>query len=382
MREALSRLRQHPEVRWAQIDHRVELRDTQIPNDPNFGEKWSLHNPAGPDIDAPEAWGFGTGGTDALGNPIVVAIVDNGLDIHHTDIKENLWTNPGEIAANGIDDDHNGLIDDVHGWDFISGGGEIATGRHGTHVSGIVGARGNNGLLVSGVNWNLGIMPIRAASARTSIVLAGYQYALNQKLLWLSTQGERGANVVATNSSFGIDMADCNSDEYPAWNDMYNELGKAGILSVAATANRSYNVDEVGDVPTTCSSPFIVAVTNTTHQDKLYDWAAWGAKSIDLGAPGTDIVSLLPGNRIGSMSGTSMATPQVTGAIAFLHSVASEAFAQYHMNQPAEAALQLKQILIDHSDPIPDLTNRSVSGGRLNLSKATEAAFILDPVSD
>ncbi|HBR86466.1 MAG TPA: peptidase, partial [Candidatus Marinimicrobia bacterium] len=148
---------------------------------------------------------------NALGDTIVVAVVDGGMMLTHTDLVPNLWTNYNEIPGNNIDDDNNGYIDDIHGWDAYSSDGSIPGDGHGTHVGGIIGAKGNNGSMVTGVNWDVKIMAIAGSSSNTSTVLEAYGYALDQRAMYDSTNGALGAFVVATNSSFGIDFADCNS---------------------------------------------------------------------------------------------------------------------------------------------------------------------------
>tara|TARA_Y100000817_G_scaffold107566_1_gene84201 strand:+ start:188 stop:1504 length:1317 start_codon:yes stop_codon:yes gene_type:complete len=358
-------------IKWVQEDHPVSERST-LPNDPNFAAQWSLNNDDDTDINAPEAWDYGVGGKDGNGSDIVLAIVDGGVDASHQSLSENMWTNTEEIADNGIDDDGNGYVDDVGGWNAYRNNSEVGGSRHGTHVAGIAAARGDDGLQVTGVNWDAKIMNIKGSSGTTSIVLRAYGYILKQKQIWLESGGERGANVVVTNSSFGVDYANCESGSYPAWNDIYNEMGEAGILSAAATINNSINVDERGDVPTGCSSPYIVAVTNTTVDGEKYNRAGYGFNSIDLGAPGTDVLSTLPGNSTGTLTGTSMATPHVAGAVGFLHSVAPRGFLELYETHPGEAALALKQILLETVTPQEDLREVTQSGGRLNLHAATE----------
>jgi subtilisin family serine protease len=150
-------------------------------------------------------------------------------------------------------------------------------------------------------------------------------------------------------------------------------MGKVGILSAAATANQAWDIDAVGDVPTSCASDYIVAVTNTTKDDKIYRQAGWGKTQVDLGAPGTDVYSTVPGNQSRNLTGTSMATPHVAGAVALLHAAASPAFTALHKSNPAKAALELKKIMLQTVDPLADLQGKTVSGGRLNLAKAAEA---------
>jgi subtilisin family serine protease len=369
---AVADLRRNPWVKHAQLDHRLTRRQT-FPDDPQFPSQWNLHNTGqtggafDADIDAPEAWDLSSGGVTPLGDTIVVAVVDGGCLITHPDLALNIWTNWGEIPDNGIDDDENGYIDDVHGWNAYDSNGNIPVDGHGTHVSGIVGARGNNGNQVTGVNWSVKIMPIGGSTSQTSVVLEAYGYALDQRILYDSTNGEKGAFIVATNSSFGIDYADCNSGNYPLWNELYTALGEAGILSAAATMNNSSNVDVTGDVPTSCDSDYLVTVTNTTQFDIRNSGAAYGPTTIDLGAPGTAILSTYLSNGTSVLTGTSMASPHVAGAVGFLHSVMSHGFAAFYKNQPGEGALLLKQLLLAGVDSLASLEGMTVSGGRLNL---------------
>ncbi|MEZ4873522.1 MAG: S8 family serine peptidase [Bdellovibrionales bacterium] len=366
----LKSLKADPQIKWAQEDHPVSMRST-LPNDPSFASQWSLDNDSDTDINAPEAWDFGSGGKDGNGSDIVIAIVDGGVDASHQSLALNMWVNDGEIEGNGVDDDGNGYVDDYAGWNAYNNNGNVYGSRHGTHVAGIAAARGDDGLQVTGVNWDAKIMNIQGSSGTTSTVLSAYGYVLKQKQIWLESAGERGANVVVTNSSFGVDYANCENGSYPAWNDIYNEMGAVGILSAAATINNGINVDVRGDVPTGCSSPYIIAVTNTTRQGVKFDRAGFGSKNIDLGAPGTGILSTLPNNMEGSLTGTSMATPHVAGAVGFLHSIAPGNFLDHYESNPGEAVLELKQVLLDSVTPQNDLRDITVSGGRLNLHAAT-----------
>jgi hypothetical protein len=210
-------------------------------------------------------------------------------------------------------------------------------------------------------------MAIAGSSGTTSTVLEAYGYALDQRALYDSTNGVLGAFVVATNSSFGIDNADCNSGSYALWNDMYDAMGEYGILSAAATMNNNSNVDNTGDVPTGCTSDYMIAVTNTTRNDVKNSGAAYGATMIDLGAPGTSILSTYTGGGTSNLSGTSMASPQVAGAVGFMHAAMSSGFANYFKNNRADAGVILKQIILEGTDPLASLDGITVSGGRLNI---------------
>lgn len=348
-----------------------EVKPRMNPNDPELGKQWAFEPGfSQKGIDATDDWSITTGGMNVLGQDIVVAVVDGGVDVSHKDLAANIWVNQGEIPGNGIDDDGNGYVDDINGWNAISNNNSIPKSSHGTHVAGTVGAVGNNGIGVTGVNWNVKIMAINGSTSNTAQVLRAYGYVLKQKKLWIETNGEKGANVVVTNSSFGIDGANCNSSRYKAWNDMYNEMGKYGILSAAATANRNWDIDRKGDVPTGCSSPYVIAVTNTTNRDKLNSGAGYGKTQIDIGAPGTSIHSTTPYDRTGSKTGTSMATPHIAGTVALMHAAASTNFAVKFDTDPAAAALDLKQLLLDTAKPISALKGKTVSGGRLDLGQA------------
>lgn len=373
----LRALKKVQNIVYAQKDDKVTKRG--LPNDAKFVQQWDLMDGLHFGIDATTAWDrFGTGGVDAAGNDIVVAVVDGGVDLKHPDLVPNLWVNKAEIPGNKIDDDNNGYIDDVNGWNAYIDSGDVEIDSHGTHVAGTIGAVGNNGLHGAGVNWNVKMMTVNGSTDKTSVILKAYGYVLKQKQLWLSSGGKLGANVVATNSSFGVDYADCKSGDYPVWNDIYNEMGKAGILHAIATANNAVDVDVEGDVPTGCDSEYIIAVTNTDNTGTLSEYAGVGKTMIDIAAPGTDIFSTLPNNRWGSLSGTSMSTPHVAGAVAYMHSAADKAFNDSYLKDPAAAALALKQIMLSTVTPIPALHDNTVSGGILNLNQAAAAISIYE----
>ena len=369
---AVKELRNNPWVEKVQLDHKVTPRQT-FPDDNQFSVQWDKHNTGqsggtpDADIDAPEAWDITTGGVNALGDTIVVAVIDGGMMLNHTDLAQNIWINHNEIPGNNIDDDNNGYVDDINGWDAYSSDGSVPSDGHGTHVAGIIGADGNNGSMVAGVNWDVKLMAIAGSSGNTSTVLEAYGYALDQRAIYDSTNGALGAFVVATNSSFGIDNADCSSGSYALWNDMYDAMGEYGILSAAATMNSNSNVDNTGDVPTGCASDYMVAVTNTTRNDTKNSGAAYGATTIDLGAPGTSVLSTYSSGGTQTLTGTSMAAPQVAGAVGFMHAAMSAGFSSYFKNNGAEGGVLIKQMILDGTDPLTSLAGITVSGGRLNI---------------
>jgi subtilisin family serine protease len=371
----LSEIRKHTGVAIAQSNHYITERSYSpliFPNDTRFSEQWALNNTGqtggtvDADIDAPEAWNIITGGYTATGDSIIVAVVDGGFYLTHPDLK--YWINYAEIPGNSIDDDSNGYVDDYYGWNAINNTGNITGNTHGSHVSGIAGALGNNNLGVCGVNWNVKIMAVQGSSTQEAVVVRAYGYVLKQRRIYDQTNGQRGAFVVSTNSSFGVNYG--QPANYPLWCAFYDSLGTKGILNACATANLNINVDIQGDIPTACPSEWMVSVTNTRHDDTKNPGAAYGQLTIDLGAPGTNILSTYTSGNYSLMTGTSMATPHVAGAIALMYAGASPQFIQAYKQNPGTISLIVKQRLLASVDTIPALQNITVSNGRLNIYKA------------
>ncbi len=365
--DKMRRLNANADVRVIQNNHtNITLREA-IPDDPFFGQQWA---PA--IMNLPQAWEeFTTGGVTAAGDTIVVAVIDGGADWTHEDL--NCWENAHEIPNNGIDDDGNGYIDDFHGWNAYNHNGYVGSNNHGTHVSGIIGAVGNNGKGVCGVNWNVKIMPIGGSSSNESIVVEAYSYVLEMRARYNETDGEEGAFIVATNSSFGVDYG--NPDDYPIWCSMYDEMGNVGILSCGAGPNMNVNVDVVGDVPSACPGNYLIGITNTTSDDVKYTGAGYGINNIDIGAPGTSIYSTLPNNNYGNMTGTSMATPQVSGTIALMYAALPEEMMIACKNDPANFCLSMRHHLLNGADHLPSLDGLVASGRRLNAYGAIESVL-------
>lgn len=366
----LQKIQQHPAVSLAQFNHLVYERET-IPNDPSFTALWALKNMGqmsgtpGADIEATFAWDITTSGYTPDGDTIVIAVIDGGIDLGHEDLQ--LWKNSHEIPNNGIDDDGNGYVDDYHGWNAYMNSGNMQQNDHGSHVAGIAAAIGNNARGVAGVAFNTHVMPIAGSGTNEAVVVKAYSYVFSQRKLYNETNGERGAFAVVTNSSFGIDGGDPLN--YPLWGAMYDSLGSVGILNVASTANRAWDVDVNGDIPTTMPNESLVAVTNTTNNDELYSSAGWGLLNIDLAAPGTNIYSTRQGGQYGYKTGTSMSSPHVSGAIALMYAAADEATISLYKTNPVLVSSRFKRYLIASVDTIPSLLGRTVSGGRLNLFK-------------
>ncbi len=368
--EILQKVNAHPNVKAVQFNHYVQERVLD-PNDPSYtnGTQWDMKNTGqnsgtnDADIDAPEAWELCTGGITSAGDTVVVAVVDGGFFIAHQDI--NFWKNYAEIPGNSIDDDGNGYVDDVNGWNAYNNNGTITSSQHGTHVSGTVAAKGNNNLGVVGMNWNAKVMAIQASSGTESVVVAGYAYAFKLRQMYNQSNGAAGAFVVSTNSSFGVDNGNPNS--YPIWCGMYDSLGAVGVLSAGATANANFNIDVTGDMPTACPNNHLITVTNTDRNDVKASSAGYGLTTIDLGAPGSTIYSTTPNNAYASLSGTSMATPHVAGAVALMISAACPLLLEDYKNYPDSIALVFKQFMLNHVDAITNLQNQTLSGGRLNV---------------
>lgn len=371
---ALATLRNCPILHTVQHNHLLKIRAT-IPNDPNFAQQTQHINTganggvANMDLDSDLAWDISTGGLSALGDTIVVAVIDDGINHLHPDLAANMYVNWAEIPNNGIDDDQNGYIDDRLGWNIRDQNDNIfqnGGGIHGTPVSGIIGAVGNNGIGVAGVNWKVKIMMIRKPGSITEAnVLAAYNYALTQRKLYNQTNGQKGAFVVATNASFGSDFG--RPQDAPLWCAMYDSLGKHGILSVGAAPNNDIDVDSQGDLPTTCPSEFLIAVTNLDQRGEKVANAGYGQRSIDIGAFGEGAFTTNLNSGYSAFGGTSAATPQVTGAIALAISSLCATDIHLYKSQPAAIAHKVKRAILENARFNVYLDGFVSSNGQLNL---------------
>jgi len=356
------------DVEMIDIDHKVTLRGE--PNDPSFNLQWGFDL-----IEAQKAWNVTTGGSTLNGKEIVIATIDDGFDINHEDLVDNIWINKDEIPDNNIDDDQNGYVDDYYGPALRSNNGNHPVKTHGTRVIGIIGAVGDNNTGVAGLNWNAKLMVLSDIQF-SSDVIEGYDYILEQRKLYNDTNGARGAFIVVSNSSIGIDNTFPSGAQ--TWCNLYDDLGNEGVLNVCATTNAEANVEEVGDIPSTCTSPYLIAVTNTDRSDNKVPGAGFGNVSIDLGAPGGDdvsdeqqkILSTTANNDYTTISGTSASSPHVAGAAALLYSAPCSELADMIDNDPAGSALLIKQLLLDNAEPNQSLEGITVSGGRLNVFNA------------
>jgi len=343
MQSALQNLRANSAVLYAEPNFIVTAALT--PNDPLFPDLYALNN-AGQtggtvdaDIDAVQAWDSQTGSN------IIVAVIDSGLDYNHEDIVGNVWTNTGEIPNNRIDDDNNGYIDDVRGWDFANNDNDpFDDNDHGTHVSGTIAAVGNNGIGVTGVNWTAQIMPLKFLNARGSGTTADAISAIEYAVM----MGAR----VSNNSWGGGGFSQVLFDAISAAQD-------AGHLFVAAAGNDGVDTDITPSYPASYDLDNIVSVAATDDDDSIASFSNFGINTVDLGAPGVAIVSTTPGNTYSSFNGTSMASPHVAGTAALVLA-----------ENPSLDVVALKAVLLDNTDTISSLLGITVTGGRLNAANS------------
>ncbi|MEG4845615.1 S8 family serine peptidase [Microcoleus sp. F10-C6] len=343
-------LAQDPRIEAVQLNYFKSIN--AIPNDTLFSALWGLNNTgtsggtADADIDAPQAWDIQTGSSN-----VVVAVIDSGVDYNHEDLAANIWNNSGEIAGNGIDDDGNGYRDDVRGYDFSNNDSNpMDDNGHGSHVAGTIGAVGNNNLGVAGVNHTVRIMPLKFLSASGTGSVANSARAIRYAT-------DKGADVINYSAGgYAPSGFDPLSDvEY----DAISDANDAGVLFIAAAGNESNNNDSNPVYPANFNLPNVISVAATDRNDLLASFSNFGSVTVDLGAPGVDILSSIPGNAYGLNSGTSMASPHVAGAAAVL-------LAQ----DPTLTVTQLKNTILSTVDPIPSLAGRTLTGGRLNLRNA------------
>jgi len=338
----------------ASFDPEIEVRPTAVSNDPRFASQWSLANVGqtggrvDADIDAPEAWQITTGS-----RTVVVAVIDSGIDFAHPDLAANIWTNPREIAGNGVDDDANGYVDDVRGWDFVDVDNTPQDGfGHGTHVSGIIGAVGNNGVGISGIAWQLSILPLRFQSNSGM----GYTGAAISALNYATKLRRAGVPIVASNNSWGGGTTYSSTLQAAI-----KAHGDAGITFVVASGNSGADSDAVPRYPAGYAGDNVIAVAATDASDNLASLSNYGQTSVDLAAPGIGILSTLPGGGYGGMSGTSMAAPHVTGAVALLAA-----------RKPGITPAEVRAAIFGSVDPLASLAGKVATGGRLNVRAALE----------
>jgi subtilisin family serine protease len=356
-REALiAAYRKRTDVAYAEPNYIVTK--STIPNDPDFGQLWGLRNTGqsggtpGADIAVTNVWAtHGTGSTN-----IMVAVIDTGIDYTHQDLTANIWINPGEIAGNTIDDDGNGIVDDIYGARWIDGTGLPTSGdpmdgnNHGTHVSGTIGGHGNNGVGVAGVNWRVRLMALKflddTGSGFTADAIAAIEYAI-----------DKGAHL--SNNSWG------GGGYSQALKDAIDAAGAANQLFIAAAGNSASDNDASPSYPASYSSSNIIAVASSDRNDARSSFSSYGRTSVDIAAPGSAIYSSVPGDNYDTFNGTSMATPHVAGAAALLWSL-----------HPAASHETVKKWMLQGAQPVPAWQGSILSGGRLHVSESARLAAL------
>ncbi len=349
--DALEIYNAREDILYAEPDYQVKTMAT-FPNDTRFSELWGMHNTGqlggtvDADIDAPEVWDIRTNADN-----IIVAVIDTGVDYTHEDLQQNMWVNEAELNGTpGVDDDGNGYIDDIHGYDFAYYDADPYDGHfHGTHCAGTIGAVGNNGKGVVGVCWNVKIMAVKflddGGYGSTEGAVLAVQYATRM-----------GAKIMS--NSWG------GGGYSQSLKDAIDEAAEAGILFIAAAGNSGSNNDLNPHYPSSYTSENIISVMATDRNDVRSIWvypysSCYGATSVDIAAPGSDILSCVPGNQYGYLGGTSMATPHVSGACALVWSM-----------NPGMSYVQVKNTILDSADRLDSLQGLCVTEARLNIFKA------------
>ncbi|HET6372607.1 MAG TPA: choice-of-anchor D domain-containing protein [Candidatus Polarisedimenticolia bacterium] len=351
--QAIARLRNHPFVQYVEPNYTQQA--LAVPTDPRYPESWSLHNTGqtggtpGADIHAEQAWSLVIGSRSVL-----VAVVDSGIDYNHPDLAAHIYSNPREIPGNFIDDDHNGFVDDVRGWDFRNADNNpLDDAGHGTQVAGIIGATANNGIGGAGINWEVTLLPLKFLGANglgsTSQAVTAIDYATR-------------AHADIINASWG------GSSFSQALFEAISGASDAGVLFVAAAGNTTANTDIDPHYPAGFDILGLVSVAATDHKDNLAAFSNFGPSTVDLGAPGLSVLTTLLGGDYGPADGTSMAAPHVAGVAALVRALA-----------PEIGVAALKQRLLDSTDAVPALAGVTVSGGRLNAFKAVADRETIPP---
>lgn len=362
-----------PEVKVIGQNFQLQPRE-KIPNDPLFTSQWDMEI-----INAPAVWETTTGGVTTLGDTIVVAMMESG-DWRHDDLIDNVWINRNEINNDGIDNDGNGFIDDYFGWNVVDSTDQLGTdfNNHGIRVGGIIGATGDNEMGLAGVNWNVKIMWVQN-NLFVNKIIEGYEYVYKNRKLYNETNGEKGAFVVTTNGSFGIDGDSPDYPDglqlednplFPLWCEIHEMLGEVGVLNVGSTNNKSLNVDEVGDMPSICNTEHLIIVAESDKQDELS--SGYGKVNVDLTAPGDGSPSTGGNNTYATIGSTSGAAPHVAGGIALLYSLPCEKLALAAREDPQGTALVMRDFILGGVDPKEDQLDKTSSGGRLNLERSME----------
>jgi len=349
------------------------------PNDPNYAKQFHLNF-----INAEKVWDFTQGVTDRSGDTMIVAIIDDGIDTTHEDLKTQIWRNSKEIPNNQIDDDQNGYVDDYLGWNAGDQNGTVYTNisqydGHGTAVAGIVGAKSNNELGVAGILWNSKILPVNCYPIDEIDVEAGVLramlYVYRMKKLYLESDGDKGANIGVLNMSVGMDNG--FPSDAPWWCPLYDSLGSVGIWSATASTNRNVNVEISGDLPSLCPSDFMISV-NSCDLNNQHISSGYSDTFIDIAAPGNDAYTtlpniLLPGEPYSYESGTSFASPMVAASMLLLESYTCDSYMYLKKNNPNLAMQLMRSWLTKGSKSSASLSTKNQMGGSLDLFGSWEA---------
>ncbi|MBI4851198.1 MAG: S8 family serine peptidase [Acidobacteria bacterium] len=349
-----------PDNEFAQAKASTNINKTKksplIPNDPYFESLWGLSNVGqkindkpggvvGADINVLDAWELSTGD-----DQMVIGVIDTGIDYTHPDINPNIWVNENEIPNNGIDDDNNGVIDDIHGYNAIDDSGDpMDDNDHGTHCAGTIGAAGDNGEGIVGVNWKVKLMGLKFLSSDGSGSLNDALEAINYVL----EMKKRGVNIRILSNSWG------GGGYSQALHDAIKTLNKEGILFVAAAGNSATNIDNDPHYPSSYQADNVLAVAAIDNQDNIARFSNYGVKSVHIGAPGVDIYSTIPGNEYAFFSGTSMATPHVSGVTSLML-----------VNNPSLTPKEIIDRIVSSSTKTTALAGKTISGGRINTHAA------------
>jgi subtilisin family serine protease len=317
-----------------------------------FANQWGLNNTgqdggkAKADIGALKAWTKTTGS-----RKVVVAVLDTGVDYTHEDLASNIW-HPSNDNLENYYDDELGTVDDENGFDATGEDNPMDDNGHGTHCAGVIGADGDNNVGIAGINWKVEIMPLKFMNKRGN----GSTSAAIQAINYVIARKKQGVNVRIISASWG------STQSSKALEDAIREAGKEGIIFIAASGNSSEDTDKRPHYPAGYKLPNIVSVAALDRNDKLASFSNYGAKTVHVAAPGAAIVSTWLENGFRDASGTSMATPHVAGIGALVLS-----------NEPNITVTKLKERLIGAVDPLPELKNKTISGGRICAAKAVRA---------
>jgi subtilisin family serine protease len=379
--QAIEALQRNPHVQFAEPNYVYQT--AAISNDTYYGNGnlWGMYGDDAPTAVGPagtsntygshaeKAWNDGVTGSAS----VVVGIIDQGIQVTHPDVDENIWVNPYETAGDGIDNDGNGYVDDINGWNFVYNKASVydaGEDAHGTHVAGTIGGEGGNGTGVVGVNWDVSMISLKFLGPNggtTANAVKAVDYLTDLK-------NRHNINIVASNNSWG------GGGYSQSLHDAIIRSAKKDILFVAAAGNSTANNDATASYPsnynsnigtstqTAASYDNVIAVASITSGGGISSFSSYGATTVDIGAPGSAIMSSVPTNTYASYNGTSMATPHVAGAAAL-----------YASAQPVRvSAASIKDALLSSATPTASLAGKTATGGRLNVHEALKRSAFVD----